>query len=376
MRLLGKQSGKEFNFLSPIWHGEDFELLDLETDIKFDPSKIDVKHSGLWRYKSFLPETCNSSMISLGEGFTPIIKLKNNFGLNINIKLDHLNPSGSYKDRGASVLISHIKTIGIQDIIQDSSGNAGAAIAAYAAAAKINCKIFLPKETPESKILQMKAYGAKIIMVNGNREMAAQQAFDEAKNSYYASHCFNPFFFQGTKTFIYEAFEQMNEKIPDYVILPAGNGTLIIGAFIAFKEFLDAGIIQKLPKIIAVQTEACNPLELAFKSGDKNIKPIQKKYTLAEGIAIANPVRAIDILNCISESNGGIISVSEDEILQAWKNMSSEGHLIESTSAATIAGLMKILPNLNTKDIVLSLFSGNGLKSLDKMKALSAEKIQ
>ncbi len=371
MRLLGKQTQQEFNPISPIWHGIDFELLDIDFDANFKMSKINTKRSGLWRYENFLPPSCKSNIISLGEGFTPIINYENNLGLNLNIKLDQLNPSGSYKDRGASVLLSHIKSIGIQDIIQDSSGNAGASVAAYAAAAKINCKIFLPKETPESKILQMRAYGAEICVVDGNRELAAELAFEAAKNSYYASHCFNPFFFQGTKTFVYEAFEQMNEEIPDYIVLPAGNGTLIIGAYLGYIDLLKAKLIDKIPKIIAIQTEACNPIEIAFKANKKIIKPIEKKISIAEGIAIATPIRATDILECIYKTNGEVISVNENEILESWKECSKNGHFIESTSAATFAGIKKLAERVDAGSSILSLFSGHGLKSLDKIYKMS-----
>ncbi len=371
MRLLGKQTKQEFNPNSPIWHGKDYELLDIDFEADFNPSKINTKRSGLWRYEKFLPASCTSNIISLGEGFTHLIKYENNFGLDLNIKLDQLNPSGSYKDRGASVLLSHIKSIGIQHIIQDSSGNAGAAIAAYAAAAKINCKIFLPIETPESKILQMRAYGAEICVVDGNREVAAEQAFEAAKKSYYASHCFNPFFFQGTKTFVYEAFEQMDEKIPDYIVLPAGNGTLIIGAYLGYMDLLKAKLIEKMPKIIAVQTEACNPIEIAFKANKKNISPIEKKNSIAEGISIANPIRASEILDCVYKSNGTVISVNEDEILNSWIECSKNGHFIESTSAATFAGIKKIAKTVEPGSSILSLFSGHGLKSLDKIYKMS-----
>jgi threonine synthase len=371
MRLLGKQTQQEFNPISPIWHGNDFELLDIDFESNFELSKINTKRSGLWRYENFLPPSCSKNIISLGEGFTPLIKYQNNFGVDLNIKLDQLNPSGSYKDRGASVLLSHIKSIGIQHIIQDSSGNAGASVAAYAAAAKIKCKIFLPKDTPESKLLQMRAYGAEICVVDGNRELAAEVAFEAAKSSYYASHCFNPFFFQGTKTFVYEAFEQMNEKTPDYIVLPAGNGTLIIGAYLGYIDLFKAKLIDKIPKIIAIQTEACNPIEIAFKANKKRINPIEKKNSIAEGIAIASPIRATEILECVYKTNGEVIAVNENEILQAWIECSRNGHFIESTSAATFAGIKKFVETIGSGSTILSLFSGHGLKSLDKIYKMS-----
>jgi threonine synthase len=307
------------------------------------------------------------------EGLTPIIDLKLPNNYVSKIKLDHLFTTGSYKDRGATILLSKAKELNIKHLVQDSSGNAGASIAAYSAMAKIECKIFVPKNTSEEKIVQIAAYGANLFVVDGDRKKTAETAFNEAKTSYYASHCFNPLFFQGTKTFAYEICEQLNWKAPDFVVLPAGNGTLLIGAFLGFKELATNGVINKIPQLIAVQSENCMPLNLHAENLHFNIDKYEPKETLAEGIAIPNPVRLEQMFEAIKQSNGEIITVSELEIVSAWKFIANEGHLIEPTSAATIAGLIKWSNNQNKNKLVVSLFSGSGLKSMGKIKKILAK---
>ncbi|MDZ4667578.1 MAG: threonine synthase [bacterium] len=366
IQLIGDISKKTFGTESQIWHGENYELLNLESTHKFDPSKLAGKPNNLWRYSDSIPINNTENCVTFEEGFTPLIPITFSNKNKAWVKQDYLFPTGSYKDRGASVLISKIKELGIKHIVQDSSGNAGASIAAYAKRANISCDIYLPADTSEAKITQIAAYGAKIIKVNGNRKETANQAFEAAKSSYYASHCFNPFFFEGTKTFAYEVCEQLNWKSPDAVVLPAGNGTLLLGCYIGFKELALAGIISKIPKIIAIQTEACQPLKLASESQNFNPQTYESGYTLAEGIAIPNPIRQKQMLDALKQTNGKILLVSETEIIQAWKEMANQGFYIEPTSAATIAGLMKFQEEGND-ELVVSLFSGSGLKSTEKI---------
>jgi threonine synthase len=247
-------------------------------------------------------------------------------------------------------------------------------MAAYAKLAEISCDIYLPSGTSESKITQISAYGSHIKRVIGDRKDTAFQAFEAAKNSYYASHCFNPYFFQGTKTFAYEVCEQMNWQAPQSLVLPAGNGTLILGCYIGFKELANMGIITKIPQIIAVQSQKCQPLNLALSDFSFNKENYLPEETIAEGIAIPNPVRLKQMAEIIHETNGQVITVSEDEITHAWKYVANLGFYIEPTSAATIAGVLKF-KNQNDEDKnIVSLFSGNGLKSTEKIaKIIKAE---
>lgn len=280
------------------------------------------------------------------------------FGKKVLLKQDHLFPSGSYKDRGATVLISKAKELGITKVVEDSSGNAGAAIAAYCAKATIQCHIYVPEKTSPGKITQIEQYGAKLYKIPGSREQTAQAALNKAKTTYYASHYWNPYFFHGTKTFLFEVIEQLDWTIPDFLILPVGNGTLLYGAFIGLQELEQEKIIDTFPKIIGVQAEHCAPLACAWKS-----RSVQKKYkkTIAEGIAIENPIRAKNIIDAVEQTNGDIITVSENEILDALQYTTRKGYFIEPTSAVAIAGFKK-MSTMKNNQVVIPL-TGHGLKS-------------
>jgi len=302
----------------------------------------------------------------MGEGFTSLEEMRFK-GHRVLLKIDYLFPTGSYKDRGATVLISKLKELGIQKVIEDSSGNAGTAIAAYCAKAGIECKIYVPESTSSGKLVQIQAYGATLKKVEGSREKTAQKAMEAASEIYYASHCWNPFFLHGTKTFAFEVWEQMGWRAPDTLVLPVGHGTLLLGAYLGFKELKGAGKVKRIPRLVGIQSAACAPLYQAFKKGGKEALPIEKKETMAEGIAIANPVRGREILGAIRETDGEILTVSEREIGIALKEMSRKGHFIEPTSAATIAGLKRYLGKRSKKEIVVSTLTGTGLKATEKI---------
>lgn len=367
IELFGDKSKEKFLSNQPIWHGHNYELLDIHFEPQFDPSKLSGRVNSIWRYEESIPIENLDNRVSFQEGLTPLLPIVIGDGKPVLIKQDQLFQTGSYKDRGASVLMSKIKELGISHIVQDSSGNAGASIAAYAKLAGVPCDIYLPNNTSDSKITQIAAFGAKIIRVNGNRKETAKQAFDAAKSSYYASHCFNPFFLHGTKTFVYEICEQLNWKSPDILILPAGNGTLVLGCYIGLMELAKLGIISKIPKIIAVQTQSCEPLKQLFENPEFDQENYLGEESIAEGIAIPNPIRLNQMMEAIKNTNGFVISVSELEIISAWKLIANQGFLIEPTSAATIAGILKFKNLSETDDLIVSLFSGSGLKSIDKI---------
>jgi len=320
----------------------------------------------LWRYREAIPILQDEHILSLGEGFTPLEEMEFN-GHRVLLKIDYLFPTGSYKDRGATVLVSKLRELGIRKVVEDSSGNAGSAIAAYCARAGIGCEIYVPESTSSGKLVQIQAYGATVKKVEGSREKTAEVAMEAASKIYYASHCWNPFFLHGTKTFAFEIWEQIGWKAPDALVLPVGHGTLFLGAYIGFKELEDAGKVERIPRLVGIQSAACAPLYQAFKKGWKENFPIEKKETMAEGIAIANPVRGRQILEAIRETNGEILTVTEKEIGVALKEMSRKGHFIEPTSAATIAGLKKYLSQKKQKEIVVSTLTGMGLKSVGKV---------
>jgi len=340
--------------------------LDLEFKSTFPIQKILKRAPTLWRYREAIPILQDEHILSMGEGFTPIDEMEFN-GHRALLKIDYLFPTGSYKDRGATVLISKMRELGIQKVIEDSSGNAGSAIAAYCARTGIECEIYVPESTSPGKLVQIQAYGATLKKIEGSREKTAEVAMEAASKIYYASHYWNPFFLHGTKTFAFEIWEQIGWKAPDALVLPVGHGTLLLGAYIGFKELKEAGMVKRIPKIVGVQSAACAPLFQAFKKGRRENFPIEKKETMAEGIAIANPVRGKQILETIRETGGEVLTVTEKEIGVAMKEISRKGHFIEPTSAATIAGLKKYLNRKGKKEIVVSTLTGMGLKSVEKM---------
>ncbi|WP_053363266.1 threonine synthase [Bacillus sp. FJAT-27251] len=342
-------------------------LLNLEFEKKavdFSKTPLSRNHS-LWKYIDALPFEKEDVWqdITLGEGGTPLI----NITRNVYAKAEYYMPTLSFKDRGAVMLIAMAKKLGIKRVVADSSGNAGTAIAAYGARAGIQSDIFVPESTSSKKIAQIKAHGAVIHKVPGTREDTARAAISmvEDTQSFYASHIYNPIFWEGTKTYVYEVFEQMNNKMPDAFIIPVGNGTLLMGAYIAFQELAANGYIEKMPRILAVQAEACAPVVQAFSEGKKTVDPVEHSRTIAEGIAIGAPARGEEILHAVRATGGDIIGVSEESIVEARKELALNGMYVEITSAANYAGYLKYAkkyPELKDQQLVLPL-CGAGIKS-------------
>jgi len=372
-KLICRKCQREFSPDRPIWRCPCGGLLHLDFQPLFPIDQIEKRSPTLWRYREAIPIREDAERVSFAEGFTPLVPMDLE-GRRVWLKQDHLFPTGSYKDRGATVLISKAKELGIRRVVEDSSGNAGCAIAAYCAQAQIHCEIYVPADTSPAKLAQIQCYGAVLHRVPGSREDTARAVWNAAEREYYASHCWNPFFFQGTKTFAYEVCEQLGWKAPEVVVLPVGHGTLLLGAFIGFAELQKAGIIRQMPRIIAVQSARCAPLAEAFEKNMPRVPRIQKGETLAEGIAIAEPIRGEEILEAVRKSRGQFISVQEEEIVEALERMGRKGFYIEPTAAATIAGLQKYLVSAEPGSPIVSVLTGHGLKATEKMLRLWSEK--
>ena len=340
-------------------------LLELRFDAKFPMEKIKKRKPTMWRYREAIPIESDENIVSFDEGFTPLLPIVIN-KITVLVKQDHLFQSGSYKDRGASVLLSHVKEMGVSEIVEDSSGNAGAAIAMYSAKAEVKCEIFVSDETSPAKVSQIAAYGAKIRKIHGSRENVAEAVIPETKEKYYASHCYNPYFFHGTKTFAYEISEQLGWKTPDTVILPVGNGTLLIGAYVGFNDLLKARIVKKIPKFVAVQASNCSPIAKMFFQYSERLPNTKTTQTVAEGIAITKPVRAKQIVDIVRKSGGTFITVEEEEILRALHVYSKKGYYMEPTAAATMAGVQKYVDKMKTNELIVSTITGHGLKHAEK----------
>ncbi len=363
--LVCESCDKQYDLNAAVWRCDCGGLLDIDFEARFDIDRIIARKPNMWRYREAIPVFEDNSIVSFEEGFTPLIEIEIN-GRKILIKQDHLFPTGSYKDRGSSVLVSKINELGVKHVIEDSSGNAGASIAAYCAMAGVKCDIYVPESTSTGKLKQIEAYKASCHRITGSREDTANAALEAAREGYYASHSWNPFFFHGTKTFAYEICEQLNWQTPDSVVVPAGNGTLLLGAYIGFKDLHKAGIIKRLPKLIAVQESSCAPIYRAFYNNNDESSYSSMKPTIAEGIAVAEPIRLKQIIEAVVITRGDIFIVSDDDILNALDEMHGKGFYIEPTAAATIAGLKKYLEHAPSNEFIVSVFTGHGLKSSGK----------
>lgn len=340
-------------------------------DLRFTPRLgqgwVDAQRAGMWRYRAALPIHDDGAIVTLGEGLTPLLAL--DVGRPVWLKQDQLCPSGSYKDRGASLLISHVRELGVAAVVEDSSGNAGAAIAAYCARSSstshpIDCSIYVPEATSPAKLAQISAYGAHLQRINGTRAETALAARRAADQTCYASHVWNPWFLHGCKTVAYELWEQLGGRAPDVLALPVGNGTLLLGAALGFGELRAAGRIADVPRLIGVQAAACAPLVAAWTNDRRDPAAIQHRPTLAEGIAIAEPARGRQILAAVRDSQGFLVSVDELEIAAAHARLARAGFYVEPTAAAAFAGLLRALPEIPAHATVATVLTGHGLKSV------------
>jgi len=356
-------SGKSYPLQDVRWCSDDQRPL-LISDlpgITADDIQRDV-HS-LWRYQASLPLPI-ASPVTLGEGLSPLVEMR--WGtLRPKFKLDWFNPTCSFKDRGSSVMVSHLKQIGVERILEDSSGNGGASVAAYGAAAGISVKILCPESVSPTKVVQMQAFGAEVELIPGSREATQAAAVAQSAEIFYASHNWHPFFLQGTKTIAYEIWESLGFRAPNNVIMPVGAGSSLLGCHIGFGELLRAGQIKRMPRLFATQPLNCSPIDAHFHAaaGGSTDRPVRP--TIAEGTAISQPLRLKEILHAIRNSGGSTVAIEDRDILSTTHRLARHGLLVEPTSAGAAAGL-DILMNrgeLREEEETIVLLTGTGAKT-------------
>jgi threonine synthase len=364
---LDPHTDRTYPIARPRWSGDEREPLLLTPLPGLTRVQIDTTERSLWRYRAALPFPV-SNPISLGEGMTPLIP-RTLHGVRVLLKCEWMNPTGSFKDRGASVMLSMLRAQGITHVLEDSSGNGGAAVAGYAAAGGMRATIMTPASTSPGKTVQMRAYGAEIRLIPGSRQDTADAAVREAESIFYASHNWHPFFLQGTKTLAYELWEDLGFRAPDNVITPCGAGSNVLGCAIGFSELLRAGEIAKMPRIFAVQPAHCGPIAAAFLAGtDAEVEtPIQP--TIAEGTAIAKPLRRREVIAALRGSGGGAVLVSEDSIASALFDLARTGVYVEPTSAQVVAGLANLLAEgrIVPDETTVLVMTGSGLKATSQI---------
>jgi threonine synthase len=331
-------------------------IYDWEGLPEFDKEKVEADLPGIWRYRHTFGLPPDMPMVSLGEGNTPLID-SSVAGCKVAWKLEYLNPTGSYKDRGSAVLLSFIKSRGAQSAVEDSSGNAGASFAAYAARAGIKAKVFVPQSASGPKRVQIEAYGAEMMAIPGPRSAAAEAVKLQAdKGAVYASHAYLPFGMIGNACIAYEIVGQLSSD-PGTVIAPIGHGSLLLGIIRGFAALKRCGAIESMPVFIGVQAQACAPVWAAFINLNGGIEEGQ---TLAEGVRVRNPVRSKALLDEMDGGQNRIIAVQEDKILSGRDNLARMGLYVEPTSAIVWDAVMQAAGKV--PEPIVALLTGSGFK--------------
>lgn len=330
----------------------------------------------LWRWRKALP-LGQEPAVTLGEGGTPMVAARW-AGSDVRMKLDYVNPSGSFKDRGMAVMLDYLRRAGIDAVTEDSSGNGGAALATYAARAGMRCRIYVPEATSRGKVVQIGAAGAEVVRIAGSREAVARAAMADASGAFYASHNNQPFFLEGTKTLGYEIWDDLGRAAPDAVVAPLGGGSMVLGIAAAFDELKRRGLVERGPRIYGVQAAACAPVHAAFVAGAASVAPVTPRPTLAEGITLADPVRGREVLAALRASGGGTVAVEEDAIASALSTLARAGFYVEPTSAAAGAGLSALLADgrIAHGEATVLVLSGSGLKASERIAEILAKSAQ
>ncbi len=323
---------------------------DTPGDAGLDPRK------GLWAFAPFLPV---ERRVTLGEGYTPLVDAP---GFDAAVKLDYLFPTGSFKDRGAATTLSRAVAVGADRVVEDSSGNAGAAIATYAARARIPAEIYVPADVKASKLRAIRRAGADVVRVDGDRGDVTDACVEavEAGEGWYASHAWNPAFVAGTATMAYEIAHQRDWSVPDAVVLPLGHGTMFLGAYRGFRALRDAGWTDRIPRLLGAQAAGYAPVvaELhgeAAAAGDNSV---------ADGIRIREPVQKRRILAAVEATGGDVVAVSEPALEAALDRLHRAGFYTEPTCAVAPAALEMYRDRgvVDDGDDVVVALSGSGLK--------------
>lgn len=327
---------------------------------EFDPKKIELDQPGIWKYRHTFMLDEQVSPYSLGEGDTPLI-WSEAFGHSVGMKCEYLNPTGSFKDRGSTLITSFLRSRGITECIEDSSGNAGASLAAYTACAGIKLKIFSPQTASKIKQEQIAAFGAEIISIAEKRSAVAEIAKQAADDgAIYASHAYLPFNLTGYSTLAYELFEQMGHRAPGTVILPVGQGGLLLGLFRGFKTLQNAGLIGRIPELIGVQARNCAPLWSIFNGGLDGLRLASDGETDAEGVRVWHPVRGDAVLSAVGSSKGKFLAIDEEDIQVGVSEFAKRGFYVEPTSAILWSAFGQVVEDC--QEPVLLILTGSGLK--------------
>jgi len=344
----------------------------------FGKSSLQDRVASLWRYRELLPLQADANLVSLGEGYTPLLhakKLGAELGLRqLWIKDEGQNPTGSFKDRGLSLAISRAKELGVKKAAIPSAGNAGGSFAAYAARAGIEAHVFMPRDTPLANQIEVEQYGAKLTLVDGlindcGRIIAENKT---TEGWFDVSTLKEPYRLEGKKTMGYEIAEQLNWHLPDVIIYPTGGGTGLIGMWKAFAELEQLDWIGSArPRMVSVQANGCAPIVKAFDENKTQAEPWQNAQTIASGLRVPQAVGDFLMLQAIRESRGTAVSISDDDMLAEIRRVGkAEGIFFCPEGAACVAALRRLVENrwIKSDDEVVIFNTASGLKYLDVIR--------
>lgn len=334
----------------------------IQTNIDFEKRKIKTQNYTAWRYTEFFPYVKEVDIITLGEGWTPLVK----FSEKVYFKLENLNPTGSFKDRGSAVLISALhKSIEKSGgyISEDSSGNAGASVAAYAGRADLKARIYVPETVSGSKFNQIRSYGAEVVKVQGSRARVAEEAQKAESGKFYLGHIVHPLFRDGIRSLVYEMVEQFAWNVPKRIYLPVSAGTLLLGVISGFRHLVDSNVLDSVPNIIACQTRQVSPLYHRFK--DLSYTQPKRITSIADALVSTNPPLLELMVKDLKEAKGDVMIVEEDEMMKAYTELARKGFFVEPSSAVAYAAYKKqaACKEISRDDTVAVVLTGTGLKT-------------
>lgn len=333
-------------------------------------SSLSTRAPTLWRYRELLPVQESENISTLGEGFTPILDLgevASAPGLRVTAKDDGTMPTGSFKARGMTVGVSRARELGLRDLYVPSAGNAGTALAAYSARAGLTARVYLPERTPLPMKRAVRSYGAEVVEVPGTIREAGEHARsrEKSRGSFDMSTLREPYRVEGKKTMGFEIVEQAGpEELPDAIVYPTGGGTGLVGMAKAFRELRSLGLLDRTPRLYAVQPEGCAPVVRALSEGAPEVTPWPAPATIAPGLLVPAPFSSERILEAVRETRGGGATVGDREILTAMRDLATQyGISASPEAAATFAALPKLEKSgaLRSGDRVLLYVTGTGL---------------
>ncbi len=333
----------------------------------FDLSCIDSAETSLWRYRGLLGLEWEEPQVRLNAGWTPLVTLEHG-GRAVVFKLEYLNPTASFKDRGTEVMIDILAHQGVRQVVEDSSGNAGASVAAYAARAGMEADIYVPAHASPAKKAQITVYGAEVHPIAGPRANARLAALEAVgRGAAYASHAYHPGFLLGQMTAAWELWEQLEHRAPTWIVVPVGQGLNLLGYWLGFRRLQDAGLIAELPRLVAVQPTSLAPLWHAVRTqqdaGQQAVVAEEPaRPSVAEGLAITQPVRGRRLVEAIRETQGTCILVDDTAILLAQRHLARQGLYIEPTSATSVAALEAVFALAGADETIVVPLTGSGLK--------------